>query len=108
MVSRKYATRHNRCRDTLYEILIILYSFVVYVFLGEHDAMIDMLANLEERGLLASGKYIVIYTHLETFDSIDKLRYFKRKLSRSPSLLTHLDPCGICGAAFWLRAHKLW
>ena len=40
----------------------------VYVFLGEHNGMVELLENLEARGLLATGEYIVIYTDLKSFD----------------------------------------
>ncbi len=52
----------------------------VYVFLGEHNGLVDMMSNLEARGLLATGEYIVIHTDLATFDTNhNPLKYFQRK-----------------------------
>ena len=60
---------------------ITYFSFTVYVFLGEHNGMIDMLTNLEERGLFDTGEYMLIHTDFETFDMNRPLKYFQRKSS---------------------------
>lgn len=54
----------------------------VYVFLGEYDAMIDMIFNLDERGLLATGDYAIIYCDFyndENRRSADNLLYYRRQ-----------------------------
>ena len=58
-----------------------VFSVTVYVFLGEHNGMVDMMDNLEARGLLATGEYIFIHTDLDTFDHKKRkpLKYFRRK-----------------------------
>ena len=45
--------------------------FSVYVYLGEHDAMVDLLSNLENRGLLATGEYVVIHVNLDSIGTLD-------------------------------------
>ena len=58
------------------------YLFVtVYVLLGDINAVVDLMTNLYDRGLLDTGEYIVIYVDLDTFDSTVPLKYFKSKLS---------------------------
>lgn len=49
----------------------------VYVFLGGHFGMVEMMTNLDERGLLATGEYLVIYTEFSTYSNEDPLKYFK-------------------------------
>ncbi|XP_076075351.1 receptor-type guanylate cyclase Gyc76C-like [Mytilus galloprovincialis] len=50
----------------------------VYVLLGDINAVVDLMTNLYDRGLLDTGEYIVIYVDLDTFDSTVPLKYFKR------------------------------
>lgn len=54
--------------------------FSVYVFLGDHNGMVTMMTILDERGLLATGEYLVIYTQFTTYNNEDPLKYFKREL----------------------------
>ncbi|XP_076454270.1 guanylate cyclase 32E-like [Babylonia areolata] len=51
----------------------------VYVFLGQLNAMVDLMTNLNDRGLLRTGEYVVIYIdqRSRTVDD-DPLKYFKR------------------------------
>ena len=56
-----------------------IYFFSVYVFLGEHNGMIDMLTNLEERGLFDTGEYMLIHTDDKTLDMNQPLKYFQSK-----------------------------
>lgn len=59
---------------------ICLYCYVsVYVLLGDLNAVVDLITNLYDRGLLDTGEYIVIYVDLGTFDITYPLKYFKRK-----------------------------
>ena len=58
------------------------YFVAVYVVLGEHDALIDILSNMEDRGLVDTGDYAVISVDFDTFKTIDRLRYFRRKYSK--------------------------
>ncbi len=53
----------------------------VYVFLGEHNGMVDMMRNLQDRALLDTGEYIIIYVDPFTFDNVDALRYFRSKFN---------------------------
>ena len=39
--------------------------------------MVEMMTNLDERGLLATGEYLVIYTEFSTYSNEDPLKYFK-------------------------------
>ncbi|KAI0211265.1 Receptor-type guanylate cyclase Gyc76C [Lamellibrachia satsuma] len=50
----------------------------VYVVLSEHNGMVDMMSNLEYRGLLATGDYVVIHVDLDTFSNVIPLKYFRR------------------------------
>ncbi|ELT90006.1 hypothetical protein CAPTEDRAFT_179119 [Capitella teleta] len=52
----------------------------IYVFLGDHNGMVTMMTILDERGLLATGEYLVIYTQFTTYNNEDPLKYFKREL----------------------------
>ena len=38
----------------------------VYLFLGAHSAMVDFMVNMQHRGLIATGEYMVIYVDLIT------------------------------------------
>ncbi|KAL4240409.1 hypothetical protein ACF0H5_001201 [Mactra antiquata] len=51
----------------------------LYVFLGTYNAIVDMMTNMYDRGLLDTGEYIVIYFDHETVDTIDPLDYYRRK-----------------------------
>ena len=54
----------------------------MYVFLGEHNGMVDMMNNLDSRGLLATGEYVLLHTDLFTYDNAQK--YFQRQYSAAP------------------------
>ena len=41
--------------------------------------MIDMLTNLEERGLFDTGEYMLIHTDDKTLDMNQPLKYFQSK-----------------------------
>lgn len=40
-----------------------------------------MMTNMYDRGLLDTGEYVVIYFDHETVDTIDPLKYYRRKYS---------------------------
>ncbi|XP_041363434.1 receptor-type guanylate cyclase Gyc76C-like [Gigantopelta aegis] len=77
----------------------------VYVFLGDLNAVVDLMTNLFDRGLLDTGDYVVIYVDHNTFDDDEdeSHRYFKRTLdpfndtrnveaSRSLLVITYSPP----------------
>ena len=41
--------------------------------------MVDFLIDLNDRGLLDTGEYVVIHVDFDTFDNVDSLKYFKSK-----------------------------
>lgn len=41
--------------------------------------MVDTLSNMEDRGLLSTGQYVLIHVDLGTLDRFDPLKYFKSK-----------------------------
>ena len=45
--------------------------------------MIDMVSNIEERGIFDTGEYMVIHVDLEAFHENKPVRYFQSKLSFS-------------------------
>ena len=51
----------------------------VYVLLGEHDAMVDTVANLEHRGLMDTGEYAVIFVDFDTYTDLDPMHYARSK-----------------------------
>ena len=68
-----------KCLAELFLHAEFVYSVPVYVILSEHNGMVDMMSNLEHRGLLATGDYVVIHVDLGTFSNIIPLKYFRRK-----------------------------
>ena len=63
------------------------HSFSVYVFIGEHVAMIDFIKCLQNRNLLRNGEYMVISVDDEIYNpkkqsSIVKRGNFEHNLSR--------------------------
>jgi hypothetical protein len=60
----------------------------VYLFLGEHDAMVDMLAIMEERELLTDGQYAVLHVDLDHVNNEDPLFYFKRESDKRVAAFT--------------------
>lgn len=52
----------------------------IYVFLGKQNGIADFLCNLHDIGLLANGKYMVIYVDHLPYDVHDSYRYFKRAM----------------------------
>jgi guanylate cyclase len=58
--------------------LPIALSIAVYVFLGGHNGMVDMMTVLDQKGLLSTGEYVVIFTRFKTYDNeSDPLFFFK-------------------------------
>ncbi|CAH1793794.1 unnamed protein product [Owenia fusiformis] len=49
----------------------------VYVFLGEHNGMVGLLTNLESRGILDTGEYIVIHIDHKEYDKENPIKYFQ-------------------------------
>ena len=45
--------------------------YAVYVFLGEHIALVDFVNVLQRRGLLAAGEYAVVAVDDEIYDPND-------------------------------------
>ncbi|XP_070186172.1 guanylate cyclase 32E-like [Littorina saxatilis] len=66
---------------------IVQQTFVdtrVYVFLGQLNAMVDMMTNLNDRGLLITGDYVVIFIDQRSRTvEPDPLKYFKRSFDTS-------------------------
>ncbi|XP_074647347.1 guanylate cyclase 32E-like [Tubulanus polymorphus] len=48
----------------------------IYIFLGEHNAMIDFMAALEEKKLLSTGQYVVIHVDQKPYNNDSGIRYF--------------------------------
>ena len=63
---------------TIYKLLLCV---AVYLYLGEHDGLQDLLINLDDRGLLATGDYIVIHNDIEGYEKNKPkpLKYFRRE-----------------------------
>ena len=60
--------------------MYILSIFSVYVFLGQLNAMVDMATNLNDRGLLLTGDYVIIFIDQRSRTVYhDPLKYFKRQ-----------------------------
>ena len=64
----------------------VLCLFSVYVFLGDTDGMVEMVHELDERGLLSSGEYMVIFVDQSSFTT-NPIKYFQSKYS--DNLITH-------------------
>lgn len=59
--------------------LIIVFSFIaVYIFVGEHIALVDFIKCLQRRKLLDSGDYIVISVDDEIYDPNRKIKIMQR------------------------------
>lgn len=50
------------------KIIDIKYLFTVYVFIGEHIALIDFLFCMQQRNLLDQGDYIIISVDEEIYN----------------------------------------
>ena len=62
-----------------YSLRFPLFFISVYVFLGKQNGIADFLCNLHDIGLLANGKYMVIYVDHMPYNVNDSFRYFKSK-----------------------------
>jgi len=69
------------------------YSFAVYLFLGEHNALIDMLTYMEDKDILAGGQYAVVHVDLDHVGNDDPLRYFRRKSCNSYCMASNVKLC---------------
>lgn len=54
------------------------YFFSVYVFVGEHIALIDFIKCLRRRKLLDSGDYVVISVDDEIYDPNRRIKIIQR------------------------------
>lgn len=54
------------------------FCFVVYVFVGEHIALIDFVKCLQKRKLLDSGDYVVISVDDEIYDPNRRIKIIQR------------------------------
>lgn len=52
----------------VFKIGILPFYNAVYVFLGEHIALVDFVRVLQRRGLLAAGEYAVLAVDDEIYD----------------------------------------
>jgi guanylate cyclase, other len=50
----------------------------VYVFVGEHFAMVDFVKCLQNRGLLKTGNYMVISVDDEIYDLSKRINIMER------------------------------
>lgn len=51
---------------------------LVYVFIGEHIAMVDFVRCLQNRGLLESGDYIVVSVDDEIYNANRRVNIMER------------------------------
>lgn len=58
--------------------LLIVCIFKVYVFIGEHIAMVDFVRCLQNRKLLESGEYIVISVDDEIYNANRRVNIMER------------------------------
>lgn len=64
--------------DTLLKILLYYYYITVYVFIGEHIALVDFVKCLKMNRLLEKGEYIVISVDDEIYDPDRKFNMVAR------------------------------
>jgi guanylate cyclase len=55
-----------------------MFSLAVYVFVGEHVALVDFVKVLHRRGLLDRGEYVVISVDDEIYDPESKHKIVQR------------------------------
>lgn len=55
-----------------------VYIFKVYVFIGEHIAMVDFVRCLQNRKLLENGEYIVISVDDEIYNANRRVNIMER------------------------------
>ncbi|GFR93323.1 guanylate cyclase [Elysia marginata] len=58
----------------------------VYVFLGYLNAVVDMMINMNDRGLLDTGQYVVIYAEFLEHVRNEPTKYFRRTYEKGNDL----------------------
>ncbi|KAK3781513.1 hypothetical protein RRG08_054852 [Elysia crispata] len=58
----------------------------VYVFLGYLNAVVDMMINMNDRGLLDTGQYVVIYVEFLEHVKMEPTKYFRRTYEKGNDL----------------------
>lgn len=60
-------------------------KIAVYVFVGEHIALIDFVKCLQRRKLLQTGDYVVISVDDEIYDPNRRIKIIRRGITRISS-----------------------
>lgn len=64
----------------IYVLNIFCFSFIVYVFLGSTQGLIDMMTAMESLKLFAKGEYMVIFVDMMTYSpNRESLKYLMSK-----------------------------
>lgn len=58
------------------------FEIAVYVFVGEHIALIDFVKCLQRRKLLETGDYVVISVDDEIYDPNRRIKIIRRGITR--------------------------